>query len=195
MSEDSFYLEGEEKFGTISSCIYDKILTPILKRYYNIIIDEIAGKKIEKLMDIGCGPGKVVISLAQDMVNTHFFCVDPSPSMLKMSRKNAVKYGLENRISIALGSSREIPFNEKFDAIISSFSYHHWKDRDESLKNLVRYLNDGGFIYIFEYDNDSGKLKNSHGVSEDEWANLKIEGVRKEIDHKKGLIILRLIKQ
>jgi len=194
MTDNSLYLEGEERFGSISSCIYGKILTPILKRYYNIIINEISGKKVEKLLDVGCGPGKVVTSLAKAMSNTYFYCVDPSPSMLKIAKKKAHKYAIENRINIAIGSSREIPFNEKFDAIISSFSYHHWKDRDKSLQNLVKYLNNGGFIYIYEYDNDIGKLKNSHGVSEEEWNNLKIDGVKKEIDHKNGLIVLRLLK-
>ncbi|MGC8546946.1 MAG: class I SAM-dependent methyltransferase [Thermoplasmata archaeon] len=195
MTNDSLYLEGEEKFGSISSCIYGKILTPILKRYYNIIINEISERKVEKLLDVGCGPGKVVTSLAKVMNNTYFYCIDPSPSMIKIAKKNALRYGIENRINIAVGSSREIPFNEKFDAIISSFSYHHWKDRDMSLQNLVNYLNNEGFIYIYEYDNDLGKLKNSHGVSEEEWNNLKINGVKKEIDHKNGLIILRLLKQ
>jgi ubiquinone/menaquinone biosynthesis C-methylase UbiE len=194
MTDNSLYLDGEERFGSISSCIYGKILTPILKRYYNIMINEISGKKVEKLLDVGCGPGKVVTSLAKAMSNTYFYCVDPSPSMLKIAKKNAHKYAIENRINIAIGSSREIPFNEKFDAIISSFSYHHWKDRDKSLQNLVKYLNNGGFIYIYEYDNDIGKLKNSHGVSEEEWNNLKIDGVKKEIDHKNGLIVLRLLK-
>lgn len=194
MPDSDLYLEGEERFGSFSSYIYGTLLIPILNRYYRIIKEDLSGRKIAKLLDVGAGPCKLVSMLAQEMPVTQFYCVDPSTHMLSIAQKNMKKYGLSERVHISLGSSRAIPFNEKFDAIISSFSYHHWKDRDESLANLVNYLNEGGFIFIYEYDNNKGKLKNSHGVREEEWQSLSIEGVEKEIDHRNGIIILRLYK-
>ncbi len=193
MSEGSLYLEGEEKFGVVSSCIYSKLVTPVLNRYYKIIVDDLYSKKIGKLLDIGSGPGKVAINLAKRMDSTKIYCVDPSPSMIKLAKRNASKNGVGEKIIFSIGSSREIPFDLKFDGIISSFSYHHWKDRDHALTKLADYLESGGFIYIYEYDNN-GKLKNSHGVREEEWENLKIDGFNKIIEHKSGMIILRLIK-
>jgi ubiquinone/menaquinone biosynthesis C-methylase UbiE len=191
MKSDSLYLEGEEKFGPLSSFFYG-VASPLLRKYYKTIFEYLKGKNFDSLLDIGCGPGNVVIKLAGIHPKAHFYCIDPSPNMIKLARKNIDRNYLDSRITAITGSSRSIPFDQKFDAIISSFSYHHWKDRDQSLKTLPGLLSKGGFLTIFEYDNDKGKLKNSHGISEREWDNLEIGGFHKTVEHTNGLIILTI---
>jgi len=191
MESENLYLEGEERFGPVSSFFYG-IVSPLLRKYYKTIFEYLDGKNFDSLLDIGCGSGTVVIKLAENHPNAQFHCIDPSPDMIKLARKRIARKGLDSRIIAKIGSSRRIPFDQKFDVIISSFSYHHWKDRNHSLKVLAGLLRKGGFLTIFEYDNDRGKMKNSHGIREEEWDDLEIEGFYKTVDHKNGLIILTI---
>jgi SAM-dependent methyltransferase len=197
MTDDSqdFYLEGEERFGPVFSLLYGAFGKILLKKYYQTVVDDLRNEDFHSLLDVGCGTGELLLKLAGIKGEAAFYCVDPSSSMINVATKKFKRNGLAGRVKFAGGSSRHIPFDEKFDAIISSFSYHHWKDRDESLNNLMGYVSNSGFIKIYEYDNDFGRVKNSHGVREKEWAGLELDGFRKEIEHKNGLIILKLVKE
>lgn len=193
MESESPYSEGEEQFGPIRSFLYS-LMTPFMRKYHNAIIEDLKGKKFSKLLDVGCGPGNIVARLSAIKPSAQFFCVDPSPGMRKIAQKNFDEIGLGSRVILRSGSSRDIPFDERFEAIISTLSYHHWQDRDSSLKNLTNYLTEDGFLTIYEFDNDFRWLKSSHGVSEKEWKSLNIEGLSKTVEHRKGVISLTLTK-
>lgn len=190
MNSDTLYLKGEEEFGPLSSFFYG-IGTLFLRKHYNTIVADLLKRDFSKLLDVGCGPGKVVSRLANAKPEARFYCTDPSGSMIKIANKNFERNGLSERVKARIGSSRAVPFEEKFDAIISSFSYHHWNDRETSLEYLSTLLTSGGFLAVYEWDNDNGS-RNSHGVSESEWENLEISGFQKKVEHKKHLIVLIL---
>lgn len=193
MSTENFYLEGEEKFGRVASFFYG-LGSVALTRYYNAIVDDLQTKTFDRLLDVGCGNGVVLGKLALKFQSSSFYGLDPSPHMLDRARRRMAQRGLTSRVELKTGSSRDVPFDEKFDAIISSFSYHHWKYRDESLLSLISHVGDGGFLSIYEHDNSGRSFNSSHGVEESEWDRLLIEGARKTISHKDGLIILTLSK-
>ncbi len=194
MTTEDFYLEGEERFGPVASFFYG-LGSVVLSRYYDVIFNDLRRRQFNRLLDIGCGNGVVIGKLAANFQSPQFCGVDPSPHMLIRAKNRLSRKKLNSRVELKLGSSRSIPFEGKFDAIISSFSYHHWKDRDESLLSLISHLSDGGFISIYEHDNSGRRISTSHGIEESEWNGLEIEGVRKSIEHKNGLIILTLSKQ
>ncbi|MCL4412743.1 MAG: class I SAM-dependent methyltransferase [Candidatus Thermoplasmatota archaeon] len=185
------YVDGDEKFGALTSLMYS-LFAPIGKSRYRIIVEDLNDLNGKKVLDIGCGPAIVEELIASKFLNVQVYGIDPSPQMIKYATKRIKKKHLDNRVKIALGSSREILFDEKFDLIISSFSYHHWKDGKDSIPAFRNYLKDGGTIAIYEFDNDNSRLKTSHGASEAQWNELHVEGFNKKIDHKKGFIILRL---
>ncbi len=193
MTTESLYLEGEERFGPVFSYLYG-LGSVLLNRYYGIIEADLAAKKFDSLLDVGCGNGALIGRLANSFKSASFYGLDPSPHMLKRAEKLVSRRGLERRVDIKIGSSRSIPFDTKFDAIISSFSYHHWVNRDSSLLSLIPYLNDNGFVSIYEYDNSNKKFASSHGVEESQWSSLEVKGLKKTIIHKDGLIILTLSK-
>lgn len=193
MTTDNLYQDGEEKFGPVTSFLYG-LGSAVLNRYYEVIVDDLRSRKFERLLDVGCGNGALLSKLAINFPNATFRGVDPSPYMLIRAKKGIARKGLSTRVEVKNGSSRVIPFEEKFDAIISSFSYHHWIERDKSLSSLTSHLGNNGFLAIYEYDNSSRKFRSSHGVYESEWSDLDIDGLKKTITHKAGLIILTLSK-
>ncbi len=193
MTTDTLYLEGEEEFGPVTSFLFG-VGSLLLNKYYNTIIVDLEEKKFNNLLDIGCGNGTLISKLANNFQSSHFYGIDPSLYMLGIAKKKMSRMGLTSRTELKLGSSRSVPFDFKFDAIVSSFSYHHWKERDNSLVNLASHLNDGGFISIYEFNNTSRRYRSSHGIDEKEWAPIEIEGLSKSIIQKNGLIILTLKK-
>ncbi|MCL4447761.1 MAG: class I SAM-dependent methyltransferase [Thermoplasmatales archaeon] len=193
MTTEDLYLEGEERFGPVTTYLFG-LGTFFMNKYYDIIVEDLKSKEFDLLLDVGCGNGALLSRLASNFPDSRFYGLDPSPHMLQRARKKLIKEGLISRVELGNGSNRVIPFEHKFDALISSFSYHHWKDRDSSLSRLMSHLSEKGFASIYEYDNSSRRLNTSHGVKESEWTGIDIDGMKKTITHKDGLIILTLTK-
>ncbi|EET89735.1 MAG: class I SAM-dependent methyltransferase [Candidatus Micrarchaeales archaeon] len=150
-----YYLKGEEKFGPITSRIYSLFASRIhdILKFYEFVVSDISSSKAKALLDIGTGPGEIPIRLAR-MNRFEVYAVDPSPAMLSIARGNST--GLK-RVHFALGSSRSIPFKIKFDMIISSLSMHHWKEKEESLRYLSKFLSKNGEIRIYEFEREAPK--------------------------------------
>jgi ubiquinone/menaquinone biosynthesis C-methylase UbiE len=193
VTTEDLYLEGEERFGPVTSFFFG-IGSIFLNRYYGVILEDLEAKKFDNLLDVGCGTGALLTRLAKKYQTKSFYGLDPSPHMLQRAKKNLIRNGLGNRVELKNGSSRIIPFDVRFDAIVSSFSYHHWIERDESLKSLLPHLNEHGTVSIYEFDNSNRAVNSSHGVEEREWNSLEIEGIQKSITHRKGIIVLTLSK-
>ena len=147
-----YYLDGEERFGRFSSkaySLFSKCSTA--NDVYNFIIREISARNPGKVLDVGTGPAAAAIGIALRLRKSKVCAVDPSPYMVKIAKKNAA--GIIN-IEIKEGSSRQIPFTDKFDIIYSSISFHHWKEKEQSLRYLAGKLRKGGRILIYELDRD-----------------------------------------
>ena len=193
VTTENLYLEGEEKFGPVTSFLFG-LSSIVLNKYYDAIVEDLKGKKFSSLLDLGCGRGNLLIKLAGELQTPSFYGLDPSPYMLKSAQKNLTKKELTSRLKVKIGSSRVIPFEEKFDAIISSFSYHHWKDRDSSIASIASHLSDDGFISIYEHEAGRDRISKAHGIKESDWEHLEIEGLKKTVTHNNGLIILTLTR-
>ena len=196
MEGASYYLEGEERFGTCSSRIYSRFSGMHYWKYYRAIAREVLRHSPESVLDVGCGPGDILAHLAAENASMHLFGVDPSEGMVNAARRNFARHGMSGRISAGLGSSRDIPFNSKFDLIISSISFHHWKDRGTSLENLSRYLTEKGRIIIFDLDRSQfpGKLPlfRRHTLSEEEGKTYSVEGFTTTVTHLHGTGLITL---
>ncbi len=64
-------------------------------------------KPIRTVVDIGTGSGCIAITLACEDPSLHIIATDISEAALKVARKNAEKFGAENRITFLQGSLLE----------------------------------------------------------------------------------------
>jgi SAM-dependent methyltransferase len=163
----NYCLKGEEKFGFFSSFAYWLgVKLPDVKRFYGFVVDDIEKSGFRYLLDIGTGPADIPIMLARSGKFPVICAIDPSLDMLRIARSRSK--GLD--IRFGHGSSRYIPFNKKFDLIISSLSFHHWSGKESSLIYLSRFLKNGGEIRIYEFEKKERKglrryLLSPHSVS------------------------------
>ncbi|WP_061951645.1 class I SAM-dependent methyltransferase [Acidiplasma cupricumulans] len=147
-----YYVDGEEKFGLLTTSFYSIFAWRLLKKLYNFAIYEFEGLSPETILDIGAGPGRLTAMVAKKFPDAQVYAIDPSKYMVDAERKLFKKENL--RCTCEQGSSRDIPFNINFDLIFSSLSFHHWKDREKSLEYILGRLNKGGVFIIIEYYNE-----------------------------------------
>lgn len=201
MNDKSLYLEGEEKFGPLLSAFYSSFTSFSTSRYHRIIADDVLNTQPSSILDVGCGPGNVLSMLSSRDQQIELYGVDPSRSMVSRARKKLGKTTGGSRFHIDEGSSRSIPFRIKFDRIISSFSFHHWKNGIENLPYLTDFLSPNGSITFYEMNSDSypGRLPlvRKHAMSGEIASRITIKGFvsKADISPDHRLLILRIQRE
>jgi len=92
-----------------------------------LFIDEVIKRISNKATDmtfaeVGVGSGIISIILALEYKNAKFIAVDISQKAIDVAKKNIVRFGLEDRIELRLGSLLK-PVTEKIDYLISNPPY------------------------------------------------------------------------
>lgn len=113
-------------------------------------LDLIAGRIGERpaatVLDMGCGGGHVSFRLAP-AVGQMVAC-DLSQAMLDTVAAEAVRRGFAN-VATMQSAAEALPFaSDHFDAVVSRYSAHHWRDLAEGIRELHRVLKPGG-VAIF----------------------------------------------
>ena len=98
------------------------------------LLDLLAPSPGERVLDLGCGEGRLTAKLAE--AGAAVVGVDSSPEQVAAARAA----GLEARVA----DGAALPFSEKFDAVFSNAALHWMKDPDAVLAGVFRALRPGG---------------------------------------------------
>ena len=110
-----------------------------------------------RLIDVGCGPGNLIVQLAKELPTLELIGVDISNEILERAKIRATKH--ERKIEFKEGSVENLPFpNEYADFIISTLSLHHWINPDRAFQEIYRVLKKEGIALIFDFRRDSRKF-------------------------------------
>lgn len=111
-----------------------------------------------KLLDIGTGPGWLLVKLYQKSPHLELMGLDISPGMVSRARENITKCGLSDVVRITEGNVSDLPFpDEEFDVVASTGALHHWKDHIAGLNNIYRVLKRGGNALLYDLVSDTPK--------------------------------------
>jgi ubiquinone/menaquinone biosynthesis C-methylase UbiE len=105
-----------------------------------------------KLLDIGTGPGRLLLEINKSDPTTELFGLDISASMLEVAQQN-----LQNihNVQLKVGNITNTDFlADYFDCIVSSGSFYNWDKPVESINEIFRILKPGCTAFIFESYND-----------------------------------------
>jgi ubiquinone/menaquinone biosynthesis C-methylase UbiE len=150
-----FHPEGIPWPGT---AFYDAISkTTIFQRNYELVAKDILGYCSEgSILDIGTGPGWLLVKLHQEFPRLLVTGLDASPSMVAKARKNMANAGLSDVIEIKEGNASHIPFSDgSFDTVVSTGSIHHWKNPTAGLNDVYRVLKHGGYALMYDLVSDT----------------------------------------
>jgi ubiquinone/menaquinone biosynthesis C-methylase UbiE len=144
------YFVGLPRFG---AWLYDRFLNvePIQGRIVEIAQDLVSRMGSGTLLDVGTGPGRLLIEINRLNPNSKLFGLDISDSMIKVARNN-----LQNiRADLRVGSIRHSGYeSDFFTAVVSVGSFYLWDYPEESLEEIFRILKTGKSAYLFEVYND-----------------------------------------
>lgn len=146
--------EVAEMFNNISAK-YD-----FLNHFLSLGIDKLWRKKAVKLLkptqpksilDIATGTGD--FALASLKLNPdRIVGLDISSGMLEKGREKMVNRKVDNIISMILGDSENLPFNDgEFDAITVGFGVRNFENLEQGLSEMLRVLSPKGTAAILEF--------------------------------------------
>jgi len=94
----------------------------------------------ESLLDIGCGDGKVTVSIAMHLPGGQVVGIDSSPEMIDLAQKRWKETGIEFRLLDAT----MLDYGKCFDRIFSNAVLHWVSDHNAVLGGIHRALKPGG---------------------------------------------------
>jgi trans-aconitate 2-methyltransferase len=101
----------------------------------------------ERVLDIGCGDGKITAQLAFRLPGGEVLGIDLSRDMVDFARD---KYPAETYSNLAFqwGDASKLDFNEEFDLVVSFACFHWVKDHLPVLKGIGRSLVPSGKVLL-----------------------------------------------
>ena len=150
-----FHREGIPSPGTVFYNAISK--TNLFQHHYELIAKDILSYCSEgSILDIGTGPGWLLVKLYHESPRLRLTGLDASPSMVARARKNMAKAGLSEVIEIREGNASRMLFSDNsFDTVVSMGSIHHWKNPTACLNEVYRVLKPGGFALMYDLVSDT----------------------------------------
>jgi len=132
-----------------STRFYDFVARRVARRMYRRFAADIATVAPEgaAVLDVGTGPGVLLVELARRRPDLRLTGVDLSADMIAFAGRN-----LGGRGEVRVGDVADLPFEDgSFDLIVSSLSLHHWESPSDAVPELARVLRPGGRVLIYDF--------------------------------------------
>ena len=99
---------------------------------------------LHDVLDLGCGTGQFLVSLASEFPHTTIHGIDLSAGMLREASTRA-----PDEVGLVRGDAQLLPFaDDSFDAVTCSESFHWYPDQEGALHQVSRVLRPGGRLLI-----------------------------------------------
>lgn len=124
------------------------------------LLDSLKLRGDERILDMGCGRGAVLLMAAQHLTTGRavgvdlWRTIDQSGNSAEAARRNAVAEGVADRVELHTGDMTALPFDDaSFDVVLSSLAIHNISGRagrDKAISEAVRVLRPGGRLMIVD---------------------------------------------
>jgi len=118
------------------------------------LLDRLDLQGDERLLDVGCGRGAVLLMAARRLPRGRAVGVDvwsakdQSGNAEQVTRRNADLEGVADRVELHTADMRQLPFEDgSFDVVVSSLAIHNISgagERARALREAARVLKQGG---------------------------------------------------
>jgi trans-aconitate 2-methyltransferase len=117
---------------------YERISGP-METMGREVLDRLELQGDERVLDAGCGTGRVTAALAERLPRGRVIAVDGSPAMLEQAKAR-----LGDDVDVRVADLLELELDEPVDAILSTATFHWIADHDRLFANLLETLRPGG---------------------------------------------------
>ena len=123
---------------------YDRVADP-MARWGAAVIERLPLHGDERVLDAGCGSGRVTELLADRLPDGQVVALDGSPSMIDAARQRLARFG--DRIEYVVADlGAPLPIEGELDAILSTATFHWVPDHDVLFANLAGVTRPGGWL-------------------------------------------------
>lgn len=121
--------------------------------WFNWLFEKIDFSKVNRLLELGCGNGKLWQENNIDLRNREIFLSDISEGMVEEVRNK-----LGSDFNCIVADAEKIPFKDAyFDSIIANHVLFYLNDLNQGLKEISRVLRLNGILYCSTYGKDHMK--------------------------------------
>ncbi len=102
-----------------------------------------------QMLDVGTGTALIPIQFCQLSSTLRIMAIDLAAEMLKRARVNVQRAEFSDRIELKLVDAKRLPFTAgEFSTVVSNTILHHIPEPLAALKEMVRVLAPGGFLFL-----------------------------------------------
>ncbi|MBV8884073.1 MAG: methyltransferase domain-containing protein [Chroococcidiopsidaceae cyanobacterium CP_BM_RX_35] len=97
----------------------------------------------DRILDIGCGNGKITAAISSRVPQGSVLGVDPSQNMIAFAQNH---YGapIQPNLHFEVGDARSLPYHHEFDQIVSFNALHWVPEQDAVLRSICMALKPNG---------------------------------------------------
>jgi arsenite methyltransferase len=129
-------------------------------RVRDTLVSRIAWRGDERVLDVGCGHGLLLVAAAKRLTTGRaigidiWSQVDQGDNHPENTARNARIEGVADRVEIRDGDARKLDFpDDSFDIVVSSLALHNIpekSEREQAIREIIRVLKPGGQVAIYD---------------------------------------------
>ena len=117
------------------------------------------------ILDVGCGGGRTVHTLAALASEGRVTGLDYSDASVAVARETNAKEIETGRVQVARGSVAALPFPDRtFDAVTAVETHYYWPDLPASVREILRVLKPGGSFTLIAETYRGGPFRLLYGI-------------------------------
>jgi ubiquinone/menaquinone biosynthesis C-methylase UbiE len=141
--------------GPSGARVYDALLAPRADWLYHRVAADVASTLSDRvaptIVDIGTGPGLLLIAIAARCPTATIIGIDPAEPMRAAAARRIARAQLADRVEVMAGAAERLPLPDgSVDLVVSSLASHHWSEPATAIWELLRVLRPGGRALIYD---------------------------------------------
>jgi SAM-dependent methyltransferase len=132
---------------------YDQVPGRLARPLYRRIVADVAAAGLPDgafVLDVGTGPGRVPLLIAERFPSLMVEGIDPSEQMIRRATELAAPTRT-GHLTYRVGDVTALPYPDaSIDLVVSSLSLHHWPDVSAGLAEIQRVLRADGRAWIYD---------------------------------------------
>ena len=123
-----------------------------VSRLHNGLADRATIQPGHRVLEIGCGTGNLLITVARRHPAAEVIGIDPDPAALRRARRKANRARRPVRLDRAFAG--ELPYPDgSIDRVLSSLMWHHLDDDEKprAMREIRRVLRTGGQLHLVDF--------------------------------------------